>query len=165
MSNEEVHQDVFAVRKGLNGRSKTDREVFYEELCIFSVYEGGISGDHAVVVRQFRTEHPQPLFLIPVMSSGRKSDNSVLKCSPHLEGKVDLISGETDIFVQVENSSGGDQIGVKKPSGGVCLDETELGAICDRKTTQECPVSGGRGLDLAGPEDDDLLDTDAQLCG
>ena len=80
MSNQEVHQDVFAVWKGLNGSSQTDGEVFYEELCIFSVYEGGISGDHAVVVRQFRTEHPQPLFLIPVMSSGRKSDNSVLKC-------------------------------------------------------------------------------------
>ena len=108
MSNEEVHQDVFAVRKGLNGSSKTDREVFYEKLCIFSVYEGGISSDHAVVVRQFRTVHPQPLFLIPVMSSGRKTDNSVLKCSPHLEGKVDLISGDADIFVQVENSSGGD---------------------------------------------------------
>ena len=72
------------------------------------MYEGGISGDHAVVVRQFRTEHPQPLFLIPVMSSGGEADNSVLKFSPNLEGKVDLISGDADIFIQVENCSGRD---------------------------------------------------------
>ena len=50
VGNEEVHQDVLAVRKGLNGSRKTDREVFYEELCIFSVKEGGISRDEAVLV-------------------------------------------------------------------------------------------------------------------
>ena len=50
MSNQEVHQDVFAVWKGLNGSSQTDGEVFYEELCIFSVKKGGIGRDQAVLV-------------------------------------------------------------------------------------------------------------------
>ena len=90
------------------------------------------------------------------MSSGGKSDNSVLKCSPNLEGKVDLLSREADIFVQVKNSSGRDEIGVKKPRCGVCLDQSELGSAGE--TTQECPVSGGRGLHVAGPQDEDLLD-------
>ena len=42
------------------------------------------------------------------MSSGGEADNSVLKFSPNLEGKVDLISGDADIFIQVENCSGRD---------------------------------------------------------
>ena len=42
------------------------------------------------------------------MSSGGKSDNSVLKFSPNMEGKVDLLSRDADILIQVKNSSGRD---------------------------------------------------------
>ena len=100
MTDQEVHQDIFAVGISVNQISQSGRQDLIEKNIVVLVVESRACQDHWVVVAPLGSVDPLMFTIVPKVTATRKSDQPIGKVTPNSESKIHLFSCQRSVFIQ-----------------------------------------------------------------